>query len=120
MGRPLAAPAIRKRILLATEGLFGTPINPRAFRTCAATSFALRSPTLARRLASPLRHRYFSITGKHHVKAGHLEASRCVNTALRKLRGRPRNAAGVEVAERAPALGAGQSADAPCASSPLL
>ena len=64
------------------------PINPHSFRTCAATSFALRSPGLARLAAALLGHRDFRTTETYYIKADQLEASRGVNAVLGALRGK--------------------------------
>lgn len=85
-GQPLTAHTIGGRVILVTQRLFGTPINPHSFRACAATSFALRSPAMARQAAPLLGHRYFGTTEKHYIKANQLEASRSINTVLEGLR----------------------------------
>jgi hypothetical protein len=86
-GLPVTPETVRFRILRATTRLFGAPINPHSFRACAATSFALRSPAMARQAAALLGHRRFATTEKHYVKANQLEASRGVNAVLAELRG---------------------------------
>ena len=85
-GRALSAQSVYDRVVRATARLLGAPINPHAFRACAATSFALRSPALARQAAPLLGHRSFRTTEAHYILADQLDASRRIHAVLGELR----------------------------------
>jgi integrase len=87
-GGPLTAHSIYGRVLLVTERLLGCPINPHAFRACAATSLSLRSPAETRLAAPLLGHRYFATTERHYLRAQQLDASRAVSQALARITSR--------------------------------
>ena len=81
-GGLLTPHSIYGRIVLVTERLFGTPINPHLFRSCGATTLVEQAPEAARLAAPLLGHRYFQTTERYYVKAGQLVAGRQVSAAL--------------------------------------
>jgi integrase len=81
-GGPLIAHSIYGRIMLVTKRLFGTPINPHLFRSCAATTLIEQAPEAAHLAAPLLGHRYFRTTERYYVKAGQLIAGRQVSAVL--------------------------------------
>jgi integrase len=85
-GGPLARQSVYCRIISATRRLFGQPINPHAFRACAATSLVDAVPEKARLAAPLLGHRYFQTTERYYVRASQIEAGRQVAAALKSLR----------------------------------
>ncbi|MEO1603564.1 MAG: site-specific integrase, partial [Pseudomonadota bacterium] len=86
-GRPLGYTTVYGRIVEITTRLFGVPINPHFFRTCAATSLVEDAPEAARMAAPLLGHRYFQTTERYYVRAGQIEACRSVNALLGTIAG---------------------------------
>lgn len=86
-GRPLGYTTVYGRIVEITTRLFGAPINPHLFRTCAATSIVEDAPEAARMAAPLLGHRYFETTERYYVRAGQIEACRSVNAFLGTIAG---------------------------------
>lgn len=86
-GRPLGYTTVYGRIVEITSRLFGVPINPHLFRTCAATSLVEDAPEAARMAAPLLGHRYFQTTERYYVRAGQIEACRSVNALLGTITG---------------------------------
>ncbi len=84
-GQPLCAHSVYGRVVLVTERLFGSAINPHLFRSCAATSLVEQVPGAARLAAPLLGHRYFETTERYYVKAGQLVASRQINAMLAEI-----------------------------------
>ena len=80
------AHSIYCRVVLVTKRLFGTPINPHLFRSCAATSLVHAAPEKARQAALLLGHRYFKTTEEHYVKACQIVASHKVHDQLAAIR----------------------------------
>ena len=85
-GGGLCAHSTYCRIVLITRRLFGAPINPHLFPSCAATSLVFMAPEKARLAAPLLGHRYFRTTEQHYIKAGQIEASRRVHATLSRIR----------------------------------
>ena len=66
--------------------LFGTALNPHAFRSLAATLLAETSPEDALHARPLLGHRQPQTTEKHYVRASQLSAARKVAQALQQIR----------------------------------
>jgi integrase/recombinase XerD len=81
---------ISPRVAKAT-GLSGTPIRPHMFRTCAATTVAVRAPKDIHIITPILDHSGPAIGERHYNMAGSLEASRAYAEVVNDLRrgGRP-------------------------------
>lgn len=85
-GEPMAYETIYDRVRLTTQRLFGTALNPHAFRTIAATLLAETSPEDALHARSLLGHRKPTTTEQHYIRASQLEAARKVTAALQAIR----------------------------------
>ena len=75
-GRALLANMIEVAITRRTKAAFGAPINPHAFRDCAATTLAVEDPAHIGAAATILGHASFRTTSKHYIQANTLTASR--------------------------------------------
>jgi len=82
-GTPLET--ISPRVAKAT-GLSGTPIRPHMFRTCAATTVAIRAPKDIHIITPILDHSGPAIGERHYNMAGSLEASRAYARVVNDLR----------------------------------
>lgn len=85
-GRPMAEETIYDRVVQTSERLFGTALNPHAFRTLAATLLAETSPEDALRARPLLGHRQFATTEQFYIRANQLSAARRVADALQRIR----------------------------------
>lgn len=73
---------VRKR----TKAVFGTAINPHAFRKAAATTLAIHDPKHVRGAAAVLGHQSFSTTEKYYNQSGSIDAHRKYTRSLSNLR----------------------------------
>ena len=84
-GGPLSEEAIYRRVAKAT-GRSGAPIGPHLFRTCAATTVAVRAPRDVHIITPTLDHSGPAIGERYYNMAGSLEASRAYAKAVEDLR----------------------------------
>ena len=73
-------------VIPRTRALFGTAINPHAFRSIAATFLAESSPGDALHARPLLGHRQPDTTERYYVSASQFEAARSISGALRAIR----------------------------------
>ena len=85
-GRPMAEETIYESVMSTSARLFGTALNPHAFRSLAATLLAETSPEDARHARPLLGHRQAKTTEQHYIRASQLEAGRRVAEAVQKIR----------------------------------
>ena len=85
-GGPLAEITIYIAVMARTRGLFGTAINPHAFRSIAATFLSESSPADALDARPLLGHRQPETTERYYARASQLEAARKVSASLRSIR----------------------------------
>lgn len=85
-GRPMAEATIYASVMSTSQRLFGTALNPHAFRTLAATLLAEASPEDALHARPLLGHRQLGTTEKHYIRACQMSAGRKVAEALQEIR----------------------------------
>jgi integrase len=85
-GRPMAEETIYASVMSRSQRLFGTALNPHAFRSLAATLLAETSPEDALHARPLLGHRQPQTTEQHYVRANQLNAARKVAQALQEIR----------------------------------
>ena len=77
-------------------GRSGAPIGPHLFRTCAATTVAVRAPKDVHIITPTLDHSGPAIGERYYNMAGSLEASRAYAKAVEDLRRGTRPSRGFE------------------------
>jgi integrase len=82
----MAEETIYASVMATSRRLFGTALNPHAFRSLAATLLAETSPEDALHARPLLGHRQPQTTEKHYIRASQLSAGRKVAVALQKIR----------------------------------
>jgi integrase len=85
-GRPMAEETIYASVMATSKRLFGTALNPHAFRSLAATLLAESSPEDALHARLLLGHRQPETTEKYYIRASQLQAARKVAEALQAIR----------------------------------
>jgi integrase/recombinase XerD len=85
-GRPMAEETIYASVMATSARLFGTALNPHAFRSLSATLLAETSPEDALRARPLLGHRQMGTTQKHYIRASQLSAARKVAAAVQEIR----------------------------------
>jgi integrase len=98
-GRSMAEETIYASVMATSEHLFGTALNPHAFRSLAATLLAETSPEDALHARPLLGHRQPETTEKHYIRASQLQAARKVAQALQEIRDAQPECAGAGPAE---------------------
>ncbi len=98
-GRPIAEETIYSSVMAISQRLFGTALNPHAFRSLAATLLAETSPEDALHARPLLGHRQPKTTEKHYVRASQLHAARKVAEVLQQIRDGEPECAGAMPAE---------------------
>lgn len=81
-GKPMAQETIYGRVRRTSDVLFGTPLNPHAFRSIAATALAEASPEDALYARPLLGHRQPATTEHFYVRASQIRSSRIISQAL--------------------------------------
>jgi len=81
-GRPMSKGSIGGVVTIRTRAAFGTHVNPHLFRSCAATTLALRDPEHVYAAAPLLGHSALDVTYKHYIQAKNVSAVRAYQDAL--------------------------------------
>ncbi len=84
---PMKEQAIYEQIVRTTEKLFGHPINPHLFRSCALTTLATEDPSHVRVGARLLGHSSLKTGEQHYNQATMLSAVAQYHDAIAQLRG---------------------------------
>ena len=82
----MAEITIYNAVIARTRAMFGTAINPHAFRSIVATSLAESSPRDALHARALLGHRQPETTERYYIRASRLQAARNVSAVLRTIR----------------------------------
>jgi site-specific recombinase XerD len=85
-GRLMAEETIYSSVMPTSARLFGTALNPHAFRSLAATLLAETSSEDAQHAQALLGHRQPETTEKYYIRASQLSPARKVAQALQAIR----------------------------------
>lgn len=85
-GRPMAEITIYNAVFARTRAMFGTSINPHAFRSITATFLAESLPGDALHARALLGHRQPETTERYYIHASQRDAARTVSGVLRAVR----------------------------------
>ncbi|HEY3813486.1 MAG TPA: tyrosine-type recombinase/integrase [Caulobacteraceae bacterium] len=88
-GQPMGRDAIGFQIRGRTEEEFGTPINPHAFRSIAATTIATVEPENVQAASTLLGHHSSRVTEKHYNRAKMIDAGDRYHTVFETERRKP-------------------------------
>lgn len=75
-GSPMTQMALYDRIRARTKAAFGHPVNPHAFRSAAATTWAIEDPETVRAASAHLGHRSTQTTDRFYKMSMTIEAGR--------------------------------------------